>query len=290
MRLAGTLHLKDPSNPRLVKLLIPQEEPVQRWQLGDLISKLGLSPSPARPEDNVVPLKAGEWAIEGRPSAFFAQLRIPIESLTEGLDTNTEEIRSAVMAIPPSVIADEGNWMRLARGLAHEARVFNKEKEMWEILDAASRRADNYNEEDNRRRFQRYMSEALDREDPIRIGTVFHMAAQHGWQGWSPPIAPTGSETSVWRAADLNVSFAHIPHRRWLYGTYLIRGEITVLAAPGGPGKTALATGIAVEIAAGVSLLGETMFGSELKVLFINGEDGGREIRRRIWALWLVRR
>ena len=289
MRLPGTLHLKDPDHPRLVKLLIPQEHPVQRWQLPDLISKLGLSPSPATPEDNVVPFKAREWAIEGRPSAFFAQLRTPIESLTEGLDTNTEEIRSAVMAIPPSVIADEGNWMRLARGLAHEGRVFKKEKEMWEILDAASRRADNYDEEDNRRRFQRYMNEALDREDPISVYTVFRMATQHGWHSWSPPIAPTGSETLVWRAGDLNVSFANVSHRRWLYGTYLIRGEITVLAAPGGAGKTALATGIAVEIAAGVSLLGENIFGSELKVLFINGEDGGTEIRRRIWALCLAR-
>jgi hypothetical protein len=193
------------------------------------------------------------------------------------------------MAIPPSVIADEGNWMRLARGLAHEARLFNKEKEMWEILDAASRRADNYDEQDNRRRFHRYMDEALNREDPITIGTVFHMAAEHGWQGWSPPIAPAGLETLVWRAADLQVSFANIPHRRWLYGTYLIRGEVTVLAAPGGAGKTALATGIAVEIAAGVTLLGENIFGSELKVLFINGEDGGTEIRRRIWALRLAR-
>ena len=127
MRLPGTLHLKDPDDPRLVKLLIPQEEPVQRWQLEDLISKLGLSLS-AAPEGNVVPFKAREWAIEGRPSAVFAQLRTPIESLTEGLDTNNEEIRSAVMAIPPSVIADEGNWTRLAFGLAHEARVSKKKR------------------------------------------------------------------------------------------------------------------------------------------------------------------
>ena len=91
---------------------------------------------------------------------------------------------------------------------------------MWEILDAASRRADNYDEEENQRRFQRYMDKALDWEDPIRIGTVFHMAAEHVRQGWSPPI-------------DLNVSFTNIPHRRWLYGTYLIRGEITVLGRAG---------------------------------------------------------
>jgi AAA domain/Primase C terminal 2 (PriCT-2) len=250
--------------------------------LEDLISKLGLSLS-AAPEGNVVPFKAREWAIEGRPSAVFAQLRTPIESLTEGLDTNNEEIRSAVMAIPPPVIADEGNWMRLARGLAHEARVFKKEKEMWEILDAASQRADNYDQEENRQRFQRYMDKALDREDPIRIGTVFHMAAQHGWQGWAPPIAPTGSETLVWRAADLNVSFANIPHRRWLYGTYLIRGEITVLAAPGGAGKTALATGMAVVTAC--AQYGNEPHGRRSARSFSSMVDQPSELRRR-YSSW----
>jgi hypothetical protein len=64
----------------------------------------------------------------------------------------------------------------------------------------------------------------------------------------------------IWSTADLQVSFSNIPHRRWLYGTYLIRGEITVLAAPGGAGKTALATGMAVEIATGTKLSG-TRFG-----------------------------
>jgi hypothetical protein len=280
MRLPGTLHLKDPANPRLVKLVVPGDEPVQRWRLPDLISKLGLSPSPMTPEGNVVPFKAREgWPIEGQPAAIFAELPTPIERLTEGLDTNTEEIRSAVMAIPPSVIADEGNWMRLARGLAYEARIFKKQKEMWEILDVASRRADNYDEEDNRLRFQRYMSEAVDREDPISIRSVFHMAAEHGWREWSPPIAPTASP------ADLKVSFANIPHRRWLYGVDLVRGDITLIGSPGGAGKTSLAIGMAVAIGTGRRLLEEKIFGGEgLKVLYINAEDSSVEMKRRIFA------
>ena len=53
-------------------------------------------------------------------------------------------------------------------------------------------------------------------------------------------------------------------------------------------GKTALATGIAVEIAAGIALLDENIFGTDLRVLFINGEDGGIEIKRRIWAFRLA--
>ena len=157
--------------------------------------------------------------IEGQPAAAFAHL--PIERLAEGLAANIEEIRSAVMAIPPSIIADEGNWTRLARGLAHEARVFKKEKEMWEILDAASQRADNYDEEENRQRFQRYMDEALDREDPITIGTVFHMAAQSGWQGWSPPLAAVMPKADGLAQSPAGVSlsdfYAYMPMHNYIF-------------------------------------------------------------------------
>ena len=101
-------------------------------------------------------------------------------------------------------------------------------------------------------------------------------------------MAATASVPPVWSAADLKVSFSNIPHRQWLYGTYLIRGEITVVAAPGGAGKTALATGMAVEIATGIELLGEKICGGDLKVLFINAEDGGAEITRRVLAFCLA--
>ena len=45
MRLPGTLHLKNPAQPRLVKLY--PTEPVRRWKLPELIAKLGLSPAMA---------------------------------------------------------------------------------------------------------------------------------------------------------------------------------------------------------------------------------------------------
>ena len=43
MRLPGTLHLKDPTKPRLVKLLNSPNDPIQHWQLADLVSKLELA-------------------------------------------------------------------------------------------------------------------------------------------------------------------------------------------------------------------------------------------------------
>ena len=62
-----------------------------------------------------------------------------------------------------------------------------------------------------------------------------------------------------------------------------------MLAAPGGAGKTALATGMAVEIATGIELLGEKIYQAhDLSVLFINGEDADTEIHRRIWAVHLA--
>ena len=116
----------------------------------------------------------------------------------------------------------------------------------------------------------------------------------HGPAYGSPQSHPTALLQSVaappiWSPAQLRVSFSNIPHRKWLYGTYLIRGEITVVAAPGGAGKTALATGMAVEIATGIELLEEKIWGGpDLKVLFINAEDGGAEIARRVLAFCLA--
>ena len=185
---------------------------------------------------NGLQFRVPEWAKNSRPSPAFAFL--PSESLADGLEANIDEVRSAVLAIPPSAIEAEPEWMKLARGLAHEAALHPEEAEqLWEILDGASRQAPGYDEVDNRSRFFRYIAEAFNRDEPITIATVFHMAGEHGWSGWSPPLTPTVPAPSMWSATELKLSFANIPHRRWLYGTYLIRGEITVLAAPGGAAR-----------------------------------------------------
>jgi AAA domain/Primase C terminal 2 (PriCT-2) len=297
MRLPGTLHLKDPTKARLVKLFNQPNYPIQRWRLADLVASLGLSPTNTAATQH---LPGTAHASRRRTllaenvdwEANRPQLRAdsPKDSLKDGLEVNIDEIRSAVAAISPAAIATEPDWMRLARALAWEARMFPKRKEiLWEILDEASRQAPNYDEADNRRRFERYIGEAFDHDDPITTQTVYHMAVDNGWQGWSPPLAPISTQQMSWTAANTTISFTNIPHRHWLYGTYLIRGEITVVAAPGGAGKTALATGIAVELATGVELLGEKIYkASDLKALFINAEDGGAEIARRVQAFCLA--
>ena len=84
---------------------------------------------------------------------------------------------------------------------------------------------------------------------------------------------------------ELKVSFSNIPHRQWLYGVDLVRGEITLLASPGGAGKTSLALGITVCLATGREVLGEKVWGRDpFNSLYINAEDGREEMLRRSCA------
>lgn len=57
---------------------------------------------------------------------FFGHLD---DSLSDGIETNIEEIRSAVSAIRPSAISTEADWLKPARGLAHEAAIHKKQSE-----------------------------------------------------------------------------------------------------------------------------------------------------------------
>ena len=104
----------------------------------------------------------------------------------------------------------------------------------------------------------------------------------------SPAVVPTAGQ--AWPTAKLiqpGISFSSLPHRQWLYGADLVRGEITVLASPGGIGKSSLALAITVSMATGQELLGTSIYGNNLKALYINAEDSRTEMLRRLWALCL---
>ena len=295
MRLPGTLHLKNPAEPRLVKLT---KAPVVRWKLPDLIAKLGLSPAKttgsqpntanaAPRNNNVASSKLPDWVLNSRPASAFAHL--PLESLAAGLETDIDEIRSAITAIPPTAIATEPEWMKFARALAYEAAVINKKqaKELREICDAASARAPGYNQEDNRRRFQRYMSEALDQENPITISTIFRMAREHGWNGYTSVNATTNAVTmpaNTSRALHVSNLALVPPKRHWLHGNDLIRGAVTILVAPGGRAKSTWLLACALACASGRPLLSSHVFGGPLRVLCLSTEDGLPEMALRLRA------
>lgn len=77
---------------------------------------------------------------------------------------------------------------------------------------------------------------------------------------------------------------AAIPPRQWLYGTALIRRFVSVLIAPGGVGKSALALGQAVALASGRNFLAERVHHS-VPAWVLNLEDPLEETERRLAAL-----
>jgi len=218
----------------------------------------------------------------------------PDDSLSDGLETNIEEIRSAVSAIPSSAIAAEADWLKLARGLAHEAAVYRKQsEELWAVLDSASRPAPGYNEPDNRSRWLRYISEAFDRETPITIGTVFDLAKKHGWKGSAPPdeaASASGAsqanpqQPNSHRATPVSSLPVIPPKRRWVHGTDLMRGAVSMLVAPGARAKTTWLLTCALACASGRSLLGAHIYGGPKRVLYLSAEDSTNEIALRLRA------
>src|SRR5262249_22142834 len=118
MRLPGTLHLKDPTKPQLVKLH-DANLASRYWTCSELVEKLNLSPAERTTKQDRRDVFNLTQAERAHIQKLFAHL--PDESLSEGLETDIEEIRSAVTAIPPSVISTEPEWMKLARALAHQA-------------------------------------------------------------------------------------------------------------------------------------------------------------------------
>ena len=289
MRLPGTVHWKNATQPHQVKLEL-RDPHVASWKSAELEAKLGLVvDAPAASDHQTCPKDFPPTDRDRLRRLFGDDYLKANDDLSAGIETNTEEIRSAVAAIPPSAIASEPDWMKFARGLAHHAFIYaGQAEEFWEILDTASAAAPGYDRGDNWDRWTRYIHEAMERSNPITIATIFAMAKCHGWTGWVP-LAVTcnfanqpGGLSSI--TAGLDVTFANLPHRQFLYGIDASRGEITVLAAPGGVGKSSLAIGIGVNVAVGGAFLQEKIWGKELTTLYVNGEDSGEEMKRRVWA------
>ena len=195
MRLPGTLHLKDPNCTHRVILRKPSQ--ARHWKVRNLTMALGLSATSTAGQQTT-----GKSRYSGSNTALTPDdvkrlqrlLGPPKDELGAGLEANLEEIRSAVSAIPPSAISTELDWMNFMRGMAHAARIYKGQAEqLWDIADTASRSAPGYDASDNRNRWLRYKAEALDRDTPITIATVFGLAKRHGWQGWSPPTAVSSS-------------------------------------------------------------------------------------------------
>ncbi|MDD3182647.1 MAG: AAA family ATPase [Alphaproteobacteria bacterium] len=75
-----------------------------------------------------------------------------------------------------------------------------------------------------------------------------------------------------------------LPKRQWVLGRVLLRGNLTILIAPPGVGKSTLGLQQAVSIVTGQKLTGQTVH-SVGPVWIYNHEDDGQELHRRLAAV-----
>ncbi len=107
----------------------------------------------------------------------------------------------------------------------------------------------------------------------------------------SPPASPSsglvqafgGTVVPLAKPRSLSLAVAP-PHRRWVLGNRLVKGEYAVLAAPGGRAKSSVAIAWACSLASGRNLVGERVYGGPKRVLYISTEDDAVELDRRFYA------
>ena len=96
-----------------------------------------------------------------------------------------------------------------------------------------------------------------------------------------PPPSPLAIR---WRDG---ASAAMIPRRRWIIGSFALRGQLTVLVSPPGAGKSTLMIAMAVAAATGRDeIIGERVH-EQVKAWVWNNEDDEHELDRRLNAVML---
>jgi len=82
--------------------------------------------------------------------------------------------------------------------------------------------------------------------------------------------------------------FRNLERRKWLYGNWLLRGYLSLLAAPGGTGKTAYGLAVAGTILLDDAVLGEQIHDATRNVWYINLEDSREEMLLRLQAFCIA--
>lgn len=105
------------------------------------------------------------------------------------------------------------------------------------------------------------------------------------WSAWADRRQQAAAAEAPLRAVPAALPEPRdIPPREWLYGTRLIRRFVSVLAAPGGVGKSSLALGQALALVTGRPILGEHVHHAA-PAWVLNLEDPIEETHRRVAAL-----
>lgn len=233
-----------------------------------------------------------------------------VNDMAEGIGPNMNEIASLSAALDEK-LGDRDTWIVYVTAMANlDARHSEQHDEIVNICNATCAKSPGYNETEVKAKYDEMVGYAHARiaagDTLTGMTTLRRMSEKHGWV-WSPDEAQSESDAAGGAAGGAGdaaggaraamtpeaVVFTSsnapnsIPHRRWLHGVDLVKGEVTVLAAPGGSGKSAHALAMALAVASGRTLLGSKVYGGAQPALFISAEDDLNELRRRGTALQL---
>lgn len=315
MRLPGTLHLK--GNPYPVTLQIHHRNSITA---DTLVAALSLQVGPSRPPQQrpqvASPTLTGLASPSQRMAAAVASGRA--SALAAGIvEAHIADARSAGLALAKGQrLADRDSWRDLIlfpfTTLAHEHPEFEGAiKDAFDAVTAASMGM-GANVADNDAQWEAQMTTAP-RGGGRTLASTFAAAANLGaapalgTQGnpalpgalsansgsmplssvSTPPnsIAQAFGALAVPPPMPQTLNLLSVPpHRQIVYGNRLARGEVSILAAPGGRGKSSIAVAWACSLASGRSLLGEWVYGPPKRVLYISTEDDGTELDRRFYA------
>ncbi len=140
--------------------------------------------------------------VEGRSPLDCALAEVPphiIERLSfesgapQGEEREDVCLDEVISALPYIDAAPDDLWWRVGMALK---RALGDDLG-WALFNAWSRRAANYDEPRNRKRWRSFGRRLRDK--PVTLATIFFLARKNGWRGWMPPDSPDYPDEMVAR-------------------------------------------------------------------------------------------
>jgi hypothetical protein len=135
--------------------------------------------------------KRQSTAEQAAPDEDLDDLRAGVGGLRQPVEM--EKFKSALWALTNEWMADEGHWTNLCVACANEAMRAGGTPEavdaFWTVLDERSYGCDGYDQAENSRRFQRFLSDYGKRLSPLTAASLYWWAREQGWDEAASPQA-----------------------------------------------------------------------------------------------------
>jgi hypothetical protein len=324
MRLAGTLHLKDPNNPQ--KVILKKSSKPRRWNIDELAAALDLQVAQTAAAPGMATGTARPKKLTPKVNPPPTWMGIPIftpadaerlrrkfgshlaDDISAGIDcvpnwfsalppaSKFEVVKACLNAFDNRTSDPREAWLRSLFAVADAERLGCPNAR--QLALEWSRRGASWTTENE-------FDTAWNSFKPggISVGSLLASARDAGmdlsrWrdqvlQPTLPPqlaaqaagAIPSTATISPRRRAISTTALPPVPpKRRWLHGTDLVRGAVSLLVAPGARGKSSWLVTLALACASNRLLLGSKVYGGPLRVLLISAEDPLSELTLRIRA------